>query len=67
MSAATPPDPDRDRDPASTRQNWVDRRRNKIADEIARNRRGEYRVPTWVMALALVLIVGAWIALIVLS
>ncbi len=49
------------------RQTWVERRRNKIADEIARNRRGEYTVPTWVLALALVLIVGAWVALIVLS
>ncbi|MFC7550085.1 hypothetical protein [Plantactinospora sp. GCM10030261] len=49
------------------RQTWVERRRNKIAEEIARNRRGEYTVPTWVLALALVLIVGAWVALIVFS
>jgi hypothetical protein len=63
--AAGQPDPDDDSGQA--RRNWVERRRNKIADEIARNRRGEHRVPTWVMALALVVIVGAWIALIVLS
>ncbi|ASW55061.1 hypothetical protein [Plantactinospora sp. KBS50] len=67
MSSATPSGPDRDREPGRTRQNWVERRRDKIAAEIARNRRGEYRVPTWVLALTLALIVGGWIALIVLS
>ncbi|PZG01589.1 hypothetical protein [Micromonospora deserti] len=46
------------------RQNWVERRREKIRAEIERNRRGEYTVPTWVLALALVLIVGAWLTLI---
>ncbi|MER7892654.1 hypothetical protein AB0C04_24420 [Micromonospora sp. NPDC048909] len=49
------------------RQNWVERRREKIRAEIERNRRGEYTVPTWVLALALVLIVGAWLALIFLA
>ncbi|HEX6969707.1 MAG TPA: hypothetical protein VF174_12980 [Micromonosporaceae bacterium] len=47
--------------------NWIDRRRQKIADEIARNRRGDYIVPTWVLALTLALIVGGWITLIVLA
>ncbi|BCJ62876.1 hypothetical protein [Micromonospora endophytica] len=46
-------------------QSWLDRRREKIRDEIARNRRGEYVVPTWVLASTLALIVGAWIALII--
>jgi hypothetical protein len=45
----------------------IERRRQKIAEEIERNRRGEYRVPTWVLAAALVLIVGGWLALIFLS
>ncbi|MGK5740687.1 hypothetical protein [Micromonospora sp. URMC 103] len=49
------------------RQNWVERRREKIRAEIERNRRGEYTVPTWVLALALVLIVGGWLALIFLA
>ncbi|MFD1321788.1 hypothetical protein [Micromonospora sonneratiae] len=49
------------------RPNWVQRRRQKVADEIARNRRGEYTVPTWVLAAALVLIVGGWLALIFLA
>ncbi|MBM0236467.1 hypothetical protein JNW88_03595 [Micromonospora sp. ATA32] len=48
----------------SERLNWVERRREKIRAEVERNRRGEYAVPTWVLAAALVLIVGAWLALI---
>ncbi|MFG3417903.1 hypothetical protein ACIBTZ_29090 [Micromonospora sp. NPDC049460] len=58
MTTSEPPDSGR------ARQNWVERRREKIRAEIERNRRGEYTVPTWVLALALVLIVGAWLALI---
>ncbi|WP_341715914.1 hypothetical protein QQG74_17905 [Micromonospora sp. FIMYZ51] len=46
-------------------QTWLDRRREKVRAEIERNRRGEYTVPTWVLALALALMVGAWIALII--
>ncbi|KWV32987.1 hypothetical protein [Micromonospora rifamycinica] len=46
------------------RLTWIERRRAKIRDEIARNRRGEYTVPTWVLAVALVAIVGGWLALI---
>jgi hypothetical protein len=37
----------------------VDRRRDKIVAEIERNRRGEHRVPTWVLALVLVMLVAA--------
>jgi hypothetical protein len=61
------PDDKSGRGPDRTRQNWVDRRRKKIADEVERNRRGEYRVPTWVLAVALALIVGGWLALVLLS
>ena len=46
------------------RQGWLQRRQAKIRDEIDRNRRGDYTVPTWVYAVALVILVGAWIALI---
>ncbi|MEJ3750421.1 hypothetical protein WEI85_45085 [Actinomycetes bacterium KLBMP 9797] len=49
------------------RRGWYQRRRDKIADEIARNRRGEYTVPTWVLAATLGAFLVAWIALIVLS
>jgi hypothetical protein len=44
--------------------NRVQRRRAKIAAEIARNRRGDYTVPTWVLALILVVVLAAWAALI---
>jgi hypothetical protein len=40
------------------------RRREKIVAEIQRNRRGEYKVPTWVLTAALVLVVGAWVWLV---
>lgn len=51
----------------ATRRGWAQRKRERIAAEIARNRRGEYTVPTWVLALALALIVGGWLALVLLS
>ncbi len=46
---------------------YLERRREKIRAEIQRNRRGDHTVPTWVMALALVLMVGAWVWLVVSS
>lgn len=39
-------------------------RSEKIRDEIEANRRGEYTVPTWVLFLALVALVGGIAALI---
>jgi hypothetical protein len=49
------------------RPSWTTRRREKIAAEVARNRRGEFTVPTWVLATLLALILGAWLAVIILS
>jgi hypothetical protein len=49
------------------REAWLVRRRRKIREEIERNRRGEYRVPTWVLAAILVAILAAWAAVILLS
>ncbi len=46
---------------------WAQKRRSKIRNEIERNRRGEYRVPTWVLAVILVAFVTAWVLVIVLS
>jgi hypothetical protein len=59
----TDPDPLDER----RRPGLIERRKQKIADEIARNRRGEYTVPTWVLALILGVFLAAWIGLIVLS
>jgi hypothetical protein len=49
------------------RPGLVERRKQKIANEIARNRRGDYSVPTWVLALILGVFLAGWIALIVFS
>ena len=49
------------------REAWLVRRRRKIVEEIERNRRGEYKVPTWVLALILVAFIAGWAALIIFS
>jgi hypothetical protein len=59
------PEPDRRKRAGPPPVTWSERRRAKISAEIERNRRGEYRVPTWVLMVALVAIVGAWVALII--
>ena len=51
-------------DPTTVKLGWAERRRNKIVEEIQRNRRGEYTVPTWVLVVALVAIIAGWLALI---
>lgn len=43
----------------------VNRRRAKIMAEIERNRRGEYTVPTWVLAMILLMIIAGYAALII--
>ncbi|WFE30881.1 hypothetical protein O7623_04930 [Solwaraspora sp. WMMD791] len=60
--AATPP-----WSPFPATESWLERRRRKVVEEIARNRRGEYTVPTWVLAAALGLILAAWATLIIVS
>ena len=39
----------------------------KIRNEIERNRRGDYKIPTWVLAAGLVAFLAAWALLIILS
>lgn len=51
-------------DPTNVKLSWAERRRNKIVEEIQRNRRGEYTVPTWVLVVILVALLGGWLALI---
>jgi hypothetical protein len=48
-------------------QNWLQRRREKYVAEIQRNRRGENKVPTWVLVLLLVAMVGGWALVIALA
>jgi hypothetical protein len=54
-------------DPPPRRPNRVERRRERLAAEIQRNRRGDYTVPTWVLAVTLLAIVAAWAAWILLA
>ncbi len=48
-----------------TKLGWLQRRREKMVAEVQRNRRGDYTVPTWVLLVALFVIVAAWAALII--
>jgi hypothetical protein len=52
--------------PAVLRWRWMQDRREKAVQEIMANRRGEYRVPTWVLGLALALMVGGLFAFLIL-
>jgi hypothetical protein len=56
-----------ERRPEQVWLNRLERRRARIRAEIERNRRGEYRVPTWVLTVILVLVVAGWLALVFLS
>ena len=44
---------------------WLQRRRENMVAEIERNRRGEYKVPTWVLVVVLLAVILAWGALVV--
>jgi fatty acid desaturase len=50
-----------------TRPGFWQRRRDKMVAEIERNRTGGHRVPTWVMALAVVAMLAAWALVIALA
>lgn len=54
-------------EPEEKRRSPMDRRREKIANEIQRNRRGEYVVPTWVLAAALIAIVAGVVVLVIVT
>lgn len=43
----------------------LEKRRARIREEIERNRRGDHKIPTWVLAVALVVFIAGWVALIV--
>jgi hypothetical protein len=49
----------------AARRSRLERRRDKIVAEIERNRRGEYKVPTWVLAAVLLAIIAGWAALVI--
>jgi hypothetical protein len=45
----------------------VQKRRDKIVAQIEANRRGEYKVPTWVLVVILLAFIGGWVAVIVIG
>jgi hypothetical protein len=49
------------------RDGWLQHRKAKVRAEIERNRRGEYRVPTWVLTLSLVVLVVGLVLLFALA
>lgn len=53
--------------PYTAHYSRVQRRRDKIREEIERNRRGEAAIPTWVLALILAVLVGGFAALVIFS
>ena len=52
-------------DHAGDQWDRVQRKRERIRAEIARNREGGHRIPTWVLAAVLGLIVAGWLYLLV--
>jgi hypothetical protein len=52
---------------AGARMARAQKRRDKIVAEIQANRRGEYRVPTWVLGLALALMIIGVVVILVLA
>jgi uncharacterized membrane protein YdfJ with MMPL/SSD domain len=65
---SNPDDPDKREplEPFGTRLDWLQRRREKIVAEIQANRRGEYRVPTWVLTACLAVLLLSVVLLLVL-
>jgi fatty acid desaturase len=48
--------------PGQQQASRLQRRRAKIAAELERNRQGEHRIPTWVMVVAIGVIIAAFAA-----
>lgn len=52
-----------DLSPHEVKSNYMQRRRDKIVEEIQANQRGEYFVPTWVLTATLLAILLGFAAL----
>ncbi|WP_430784380.1 hypothetical protein [Actinoplanes sp. G11-F43] len=42
------------------RNRRLDRRRERIREQLRRDRAGDHKVPTWALALLLLLFIGGW-------
>jgi len=58
------PDEDPFATPNQHRASLVNRRRAKVLSEMDRNRRGNHRVPTWVLLAAVLLIIVGYVAIV---
>ena len=58
--------PDSPAEPPARSGFWQ-RRRDRFVAEIERNRAGGHRVPTWVLAVALLAMITLWAAVVLLS
>ena len=45
----------------------LERRRARIRAEVRRNRTGGHKIPTWVLALVLALVLAGWVGLILVA
>jgi hypothetical protein len=65
-----PPKSDDDFDPFASRfiirRNRTHERRERIVQEVMANRRGEHRVPTWVLGLCLALMIAVCVGTLIL-
>ncbi len=43
------------------------RRQQRIREELERDKHGEHKVPTWVLVLVLLALIGGWIAVVALT
>ena len=67
MTHPTPDQPEPERTPQDVLWGRAERKRARIRAEIQRNRAGGHRIPTWVLAVALGVILLGWLILIVAS
>jgi hypothetical protein len=60
-----PPGGKPERTPEDVLWHRVERRRERVRSQVQRARNGEHKVPTWVLAVVLGLILAGWLYLII--
>ncbi|HEV7962953.1 MAG TPA: hypothetical protein VGP57_10500 [Actinoplanes sp.] len=65
MTQQSPDQPPRESSAEDVRWSRLERKRDRIRAEIQRNRAGGHKIPTWVLAALLGLILLGWLYLIV--
>jgi hypothetical protein len=65
MTKPDPPDEPRERTFDDVLRGRIDRRRERVRAQVRRAREGNHKIPTWVLALILGLLLAGWLYLIV--